>query len=68
MNELKNLSEALLKYETLDADDVKRVIDGKEPLLLSEGGSRIPITIIPPDNGGGKLPKITTPSPHPFKI
>ncbi|KAH8023070.1 hypothetical protein HPB51_010854 [Rhipicephalus microplus] len=30
--EHKLLAEALLKYETLDADDVKQLLSGKEPI------------------------------------
>lgn len=35
-NELKLLAEALLKYETLDAAEVKLVIEGKDPKLLRQ--------------------------------
>ena len=30
-NELKMLAEALLKYETLDVDDIKAIIEHKKP-------------------------------------
>ena len=29
--ELKSLADALLRFETLDAEDVRRVVEGKEP-------------------------------------
>ena len=29
-SELKSLSQALLKYETLDAEDIKTIVDGKQ--------------------------------------
>lgn len=35
-NELKLLAEALLKYETLEAAEVKLVIEGKDPKLLRQ--------------------------------
>lgn len=35
-NELKLLAEALLKYETLDAAEVKLVIEGKDPKFLRQ--------------------------------
>lgn len=35
-NELKLLAEALLKYETLDAAEVKLVIEGKDPRILRQ--------------------------------
>lgn len=35
-NELKLLAEALLKYETLDAAEVKLVIEGKDPKVLRQ--------------------------------
>lgn len=64
-NELKLLSDALLKYETLDAEDVKRVIEGKEPRIaihkkhlldLSSGHDRLPHRLPGPH------------APHPFKF
>lgn len=39
-NELKLLAEALLKYETLDAAEVKLVIEGKDPKVLRQERER----------------------------
>lgn len=39
-NELKLLAEALLKYETLDAAEVKLVIEGKDPKVLRQEKER----------------------------
>lgn len=39
-NELKLVAEALLKYETLDAAEVKLVIDGKDPKVLRQERER----------------------------
>lgn len=39
-NELKLLAEALLKYETLDAAEVKLVIEGKDPRILRQERER----------------------------
>lgn len=39
-NELKLLAEALLKYETLDAAEVKLVIEGKDPKILRQEKER----------------------------
>jgi len=39
-NELKLLAEALLKYETLDAAEVKLVIEGKDPRVLRQERER----------------------------
>lgn len=69
MNELKNLADALLKYETIDAEDVKRIVEGKEPLVASQTKEiPITITIIPGQDNGRVGGRITTPTPHPFKI
>lgn len=39
-NELKLLAEALLKYETLDAAEVKLVLEGKDPKVLRQERER----------------------------
>ena len=35
MDQLHNLAQALIKYETLDTTDIDRAMEGKEPLLVS---------------------------------
>lgn len=65
-NELKLLSEALLKYETLDAEDVKRVIEGKEPRIAGQKKHKVEL-----NPGFERVPRIPHPkghSPHPFKL
>jgi len=72
IHELKLLAEALLKYETLDADDVRRILDGKEPLLNGMTQNLIHSTDPQPPSSGGqdnKTPRVDPrPTPHPFKI
>lgn len=53
-SEQKQLAQALLKYETLDADDVRAVIDGKPPHRNGQPSNRIPsLTSYPPKPGAG---------------
>lgn len=62
-NELKLLADALLKYETLDAEDVRRVIEGKEPRVSVHRKHLLEI------GGHERLPRLPKPhTPHPFKL
>jgi len=58
-SEHKQLAQALLKYETLDADDVRAVIDGKPPRRNGQPTNHRPaLTSYPPKPGAPMPPGV----------
>lgn len=55
-NELKLLAEALLKYETLDANEVKLIIEGKDPKARQDRDRRSKLNINKVANPPDRLP------------
>jgi len=54
--EHKQLAQALLKYETLDAEDVRAVIDGKPPRRNGQLSNHRPALTSYPPKPGAPIP------------
>ena len=59
------MAKALLEWETIDADQINDIMDGKDPRPLSTGGSTPPAGGSPSSSGGGGEKVAPAPQPAP---
>jgi len=59
------MAKALLEWETIDADQINDIMDGKDPRPPSTGGSTPPTGGSPSSSGGGGEKVVPTPQPAP---
>ncbi|WP_275269990.1 ATP-dependent zinc metalloprotease FtsH [Limnobacter sp. P1] len=62
-DKVHTMAKALLEWETIDADQINDIMDGKDPRPPSTGGSTPPTGGSPSSSGGGG--EKVTPSPQP---
>jgi len=59
------MAKALLEWETIDADQINDIMDGKDPRPPSTGGSTPPAGGSPSSSGGGGEKVAPSPQPAP---